>query len=112
MTQANKPDGADRRRLFCFRERVCEASIGDFLAAAAHLGRSAWKTMNLRITTITLGAADLPRAIRFYRDGLAFPAMRVMTRPCDLYDPRCSVGALPEAPMCTVGRTGALVFRK
>jgi catechol 2,3-dioxygenase-like lactoylglutathione lyase family enzyme len=29
--------------------------------------------MNPRITVITLGVADLPRAIRFYRDGLGFP---------------------------------------
>ncbi len=29
--------------------------------------------MNPRITIITLGVADLPRAIRFYRDGLGFP---------------------------------------
>ena len=29
--------------------------------------------MKPRITIITLGVADLPRAIRFYRDGLGFP---------------------------------------
>jgi len=29
--------------------------------------------MKPRITTITLGVADLPRAIKFYRDGLGFP---------------------------------------
>ena len=29
--------------------------------------------MKPRITVITLGVADLPRAIRFYRDGLGFP---------------------------------------
>jgi len=29
--------------------------------------------MQPRISTITLGVADLPRAIRFYRDGLGFP---------------------------------------
>jgi len=29
--------------------------------------------MEPRITIITLGVADLPRAIRFYRDGLGFP---------------------------------------
>lgn len=29
--------------------------------------------MTPRITLITLGVADLPRAIRFYRDGLGFP---------------------------------------
>ncbi len=29
--------------------------------------------MKPRITTITLGVADLRRAIRFYRDGLGFP---------------------------------------
>jgi catechol 2,3-dioxygenase-like lactoylglutathione lyase family enzyme len=29
--------------------------------------------MKPRITIITLGAADLPRAIQFYRDGLGFP---------------------------------------
>src|SRR6185503_12847072 len=29
--------------------------------------------MKPRITTITLGVADLPQAIRFYRDGLRFP---------------------------------------
>jgi catechol 2,3-dioxygenase-like lactoylglutathione lyase family enzyme len=31
------------------------------------------KIMKPRITTITLGVHDLPRAIRFYRDGLGFP---------------------------------------
>ena len=30
--------------------------------------------MKPRITIITLGVADLPCAIRFYRDGLGFPA--------------------------------------
>lgn len=29
--------------------------------------------MKPRITIITLGVTDLPRAIRFYRDGLGFP---------------------------------------
>ena len=29
--------------------------------------------MEPRISIITLGVADLPRAIRFYRDGLGFP---------------------------------------
>lgn len=29
--------------------------------------------MKPRITIITLGVADMPRAIRFYRDGLGFP---------------------------------------
>ena len=29
--------------------------------------------MEPRISLITLGVADLPRAIRFYRDGLGFP---------------------------------------
>jgi len=29
--------------------------------------------MEPRISTITLGVADLPRSIRFYRDGLGFP---------------------------------------
>jgi len=29
--------------------------------------------MKPRITIITLGVGDLPRAIRFYRDGLGFP---------------------------------------
>jgi uncharacterized protein len=29
--------------------------------------------MKPRITIITLGVAELPRAIRFYRDGLGFP---------------------------------------
>lgn len=29
--------------------------------------------MEARISIITLGAADLPKAIRFYRDGLGFP---------------------------------------
>jgi catechol 2,3-dioxygenase-like lactoylglutathione lyase family enzyme len=29
--------------------------------------------MEPRISIITLGVADLPRAIRFYRDGLSFP---------------------------------------
>jgi uncharacterized protein len=29
--------------------------------------------MKPRITIITLGVADLPRALRFYRDGLGFP---------------------------------------
>ena len=29
--------------------------------------------MKPRITIITLGVSDLPRAIRFYRDGLGFP---------------------------------------
>ncbi len=29
--------------------------------------------MKPRITIVTLGVADLPRAIRFYRDGLGFP---------------------------------------
>ncbi|MEZ4450364.1 MAG: VOC family protein [Nannocystaceae bacterium] len=29
--------------------------------------------MEARITIITLGVRDLPRAIRFYRDGLGFP---------------------------------------
>ena len=29
--------------------------------------------MKPRISTITLGVANLPRAIRFYRDGLGFP---------------------------------------
>lgn len=29
--------------------------------------------MKPRITIITLGVVDLPRAIRFYRDGLGFP---------------------------------------
>jgi len=31
------------------------------------------KVVKPRITVITLGVADLPRAIRFYRDGLGFP---------------------------------------
>ena len=30
--------------------------------------------MEPRITLITLGVADLPRAVRFYRDGLGWPA--------------------------------------
>ncbi len=30
--------------------------------------------MDPRITLITLGVADLPRAVRFYRDGLGWPA--------------------------------------
>jgi uncharacterized protein len=30
--------------------------------------------MKPRITIITLGVTDLPRAIRFYRDGLGFPS--------------------------------------
>lgn len=29
--------------------------------------------MEPRITLLTLGVADLPRAVRFYRDGLGFP---------------------------------------
>jgi hypothetical protein len=29
--------------------------------------------MDPRITLITLGVADLPRAVRFYRDGLGWP---------------------------------------
>lgn len=29
--------------------------------------------MEPRITLLTLGVADLPRAVRFYRDGLSFP---------------------------------------
>lgn len=29
--------------------------------------------MEARITLLTLGVADLPRAVRFYRDGLGFP---------------------------------------
>jgi catechol 2,3-dioxygenase-like lactoylglutathione lyase family enzyme len=29
--------------------------------------------MQSRISIITLGVSDLPRAIRFYRDGLGFP---------------------------------------
>jgi hypothetical protein len=29
--------------------------------------------MEPRITLITLGVADLPRAVRFYRDGLGWP---------------------------------------
>jgi len=29
--------------------------------------------MEPRISIITLGVADLPKAIRFYRDGLGFP---------------------------------------
>jgi len=31
------------------------------------------KIMESRISIITLGVADLPRSIRFYRDGLGFP---------------------------------------
>ncbi len=31
------------------------------------------KAMQPRISTITLGVSDLPRSIRFYRDGLRFP---------------------------------------
>jgi hypothetical protein len=31
--------------------------------------------MEPRITLITLGVADLPRAVRFYRDGLGWPAI-------------------------------------
>ena len=31
------------------------------------------KPMEPRISTITLGVSNLPRAIRFYRDGLRFP---------------------------------------
>src|SRR5580698_9316157 len=34
---------------------------------------SPYKTMEPRISIITLGVADLPRSIRFYRDGLGFP---------------------------------------
>ena len=30
--------------------------------------------MEPRISIITLGVADLPRAVRFYRDGLGFPS--------------------------------------
>ena len=32
-------------------------------------------TMEPRITLITLGVTDLPRAVRFYRDGLGWPAI-------------------------------------
>jgi catechol 2,3-dioxygenase-like lactoylglutathione lyase family enzyme len=32
--------------------------------------------MEPRITLITLGVADLPRAVRFYRDGLGWPAIQ------------------------------------
>ena len=35
----DKPDGADRRQFFCFRERLGEAGAVDFAAAAAHLER-------------------------------------------------------------------------
>lgn len=31
--------------------------------------------MEPRITLITLGVADLPRAVRFYRDGLGWPTI-------------------------------------
>jgi uncharacterized protein len=31
------------------------------------------KPVEARISTITLGVSDLPRSIRFYRDGLRFP---------------------------------------
>lgn len=31
------------------------------------------RSMEPRITLITLGVADLPRAVRFYRDGLGWP---------------------------------------
>ena len=37
------------------------------------LANSSKPDMKPRITFITLGVMDLPRAIRFYRDGLGFP---------------------------------------
>ncbi|BET68056.1 VOC family protein [Opitutales bacterium ASA1] len=42
---------------------------------ALRAGESSVKThgMEPRITIITLGVVDLPRAIRFYRDGMGFP---------------------------------------
>ena len=36
-------------------------------------GPSKSTTMEPRITLLTLGVSDLPRAVRFYRDGLGFP---------------------------------------
>ena len=54
---------AQRRRL-AIREPA-RAAIGEL---------SVWhKIMKPRITIVTLGVADLPRAIQFYRDGLGFP---------------------------------------
>lgn len=35
--------------------------------------RPQWTLMEPRISIITLGVSDLPRSIRFYRDGLGFP---------------------------------------
>lgn len=37
--------------------------------------------MEPRISIITLGVADLPRSIRFYRDGLGFPTKAKETDP-------------------------------
>src|SRR5215467_13504372 len=44
-----------------------KTSVNSFKRRVRH------KIMKPRITTITLGVQDLPRAIRFYRDGLGFP---------------------------------------
>jgi catechol 2,3-dioxygenase-like lactoylglutathione lyase family enzyme len=38
-----------------------------------HSVGSSHNNMKPRITVITLGVSDLPRSIRFYRDGLGFP---------------------------------------
>jgi len=61
--------------------------------------------MKPRITIITLGVADLPRAIRFYRDGLGFPtdakddaSMEVMHEIGHVIVARITGGEVPLMP--------------
>jgi catechol 2,3-dioxygenase-like lactoylglutathione lyase family enzyme len=46
----------------------CKASESEKTLNGSH------NTMEPRITLITLGVTDLPRSVRFYRDGLGWPA--------------------------------------
>ncbi len=42
--------------------------------------------MEPRVTLITLGVADLPRAVRFYRDGLGLPTIYKEGDPIAFFD--------------------------
>ena len=46
MTQANKPDRANRRQPLGFRERVGELGVSGLTAAIAHSGRKAKYSKN------------------------------------------------------------------